>query len=167
MDGLFLNALGIRWIIIDECSTISPQLLSQLESALRRACQRHPYTRGDGRQRPFGGINIISAGDLWQLGPVRASALFSNPNRKGFSPGEQRIFKMFWQRSEDTIQKTSEITESKRTTDRWMKASLKADRQGCETWELESRNRRSGMPRQVLQLIGKGLGGALLGYRQD
>jgi hypothetical protein len=65
VEDLFLNALGIRWIIIDECSTFSPQLLAQIENALRRACQRHPYARGDGRQRPFGGINIIFAGDLW------------------------------------------------------------------------------------------------------
>ena len=77
VDDLFLNALGIRWLIIDECSTISPQLLSQLDGALRRACQRHPYARGDGRQRPFGGMNIIFAGDLWQLGPVRARPLCS------------------------------------------------------------------------------------------
>ena len=39
---------------------------------------------------------------------------------------------MFWQQNEDSIQKTLELTESKRTTDRWMKAVLKADRQGRE-----------------------------------
>ena len=128
VDDLPLNALGIRWIIIDERSTISPQLLAQLENALRRACQRHPYARGDGRQRLFGGINIIFAGDVWQLGPVRAAALYSNPFRKGFSFEEQHIFKMFWQCNEDNIQKTFELTESKRTTDPWMKAVLKAYR---------------------------------------
>ena len=43
---------------------------------------------------------------------------------------------MFWQRNEDNIQKTFELTEGKRTTDPWMKAVLKADRQCCETWEM-------------------------------
>jgi hypothetical protein len=136
IDELFTNALGLRWLVIDECSTISPSLLGQLDAALRRACQRHPHARVDAHRRPFGGINIIFAGDLWQLPPVRAAALFSNPYRRGFSIEEQKIFKMFWQRQEDSIQRTFELTESKRTTDAWLKAVLKADRAGAETYEM-------------------------------
>ena len=45
VDELFTNALGIRWLIIDECSTISVSLLAQLDAALRRACQRHPHAQ--------------------------------------------------------------------------------------------------------------------------
>ena len=137
VDDLFLNALGIRWLIIDECSTISPQLLAQLNAALRRACLRHPYARDGTRHRPFGGINIIFAGDLWQLPPVRANAIFSNPYTRGtYSYGEKHILEMFWQHQEDSIQTSFELTESKRTTDKWLQAVLAADRRGAETWEM-------------------------------
>ena len=136
IDELFTNALGIRWLVIDECSTISPQLLAQLDSALRRAAQRHPYARTGSRGRPFGGINIVFAGDLWQLPPVRAIALSANPYKHGvYSMAEKKIFRMFWRREEDGIQQTFELTESKRTTDAWLKAVLKADRIGAETWD--------------------------------
>ena len=38
VDALFLNALGMRWLIIDEVSTASPMLLGLLDAYLRRAC---------------------------------------------------------------------------------------------------------------------------------
>ena len=95
MDELFLNALGIRWLVLDETSCIAAELLGLLDVYLRRACARHPYAkRSDGsRKRPFGGINMIFAGDLWQLPPVRATAIFSNPCVQGYSLEVQRIFK--------------------------------------------------------------------------
>ena len=97
VDALFVNAQGIRFLVIDEVSTASPMLLGLLDAYLRRVCCRHPYARLNGRRRPFGGINIILAGDFWQLTPVRAHALFSNPFKKGcYSAEEQKIFKLFW-----------------------------------------------------------------------
>ena len=71
IDELFLNSTGIRWIIIDEISTLSPGLLGLLDAYLRRACCRHPYARIGARRRSFGGINIVFAGDFWQLPPVQ------------------------------------------------------------------------------------------------
>jgi len=70
IDELFQKALGIRWIVIDEVSTVSPSLLGLLDSYLRRACLRHPYAHRGKQQRPFGGINVVFAGDFWQLPPV-------------------------------------------------------------------------------------------------
>ena len=145
IDELFLNALGVRWLIIDECSTMSPGLLGLLEAYLRRACQRHPYAfwrdQKKGRVwRPFGGINIIFAGDLWQLPPVRAMALFANPFKNGNSAQEQKIFSMFWDCQNpsrtDGIQHMFELTKSMRTPDPWLKAVLDADRYGTESWEM-------------------------------
>ena len=166
VDDLFLNAF---------INTISPQLLSQLESAIRRACQRHPYARGDGRQRPFGGINIIFAGDLWQLGPVRAAALFSNPYEKGLSPGGQRSSRCSGSVMKTAFRKRS--SSRRQAHDKSMNEGLPQGRSAGlrdlgnvllhpwpahgESWKLESRNGRSGMPRQELQIIGKGLGGAV------
>ena len=47
IDTLFLNALGMRWLVIDEISTLSPYLQGLLDAYLRRACCRHPYAVQD------------------------------------------------------------------------------------------------------------------------
>ena len=138
IDELFLKALGIRWIVIDEISTISPSLLGLLDSYLRRACKRHPYAKCGKHDRPFGGINIVFAGDFWQLTPVRANAIFSNPFlRDRYGNEEQRIFKMFWcPEDRDSVQKTFVLDKPMRTKDLWLQAVLDADRYGRETWEM-------------------------------
>ena len=108
-----------------------------MNAALRRACLRHPYANAGTRRRPFAGINIIFAGDLWQLIPVRANAIFSHPYAEGvYGYGEKHILDMFWQRREDSNQKSFELTGDKRTTDPWLQAVLGADRLGAETWEM-------------------------------
>ena len=99
VDELFLQVLGMRWIIIDEISTVSPELLGLLDLYLRRACSRHPFLRRPhgASKRPFGGINIIFAGDFWQLTPVKSISLFANPFKKGPTPytaQEQKNLKM-------------------------------------------------------------------------
>ena len=63
-DQLFENCISMRWLIIDECSTLSPGLLGMFESFLRqKACLRHPFAFRDQHRhrdpRPFGGLNII------------------------------------------------------------------------------------------------------------
>ena len=47
-----------------------------------------------------------------------------------------RYVKEFWKRGEDSIQSTFELTESKRTKDKWLQAVLQADRMGEETYEM-------------------------------
>ena len=138
LDALFLNALGMRWLIIDEVSTASPMLLGLLDSYLRRACCRHQYARHGTRKRPFGGINLILAGDLWQLPPVRANAIFSNPFKKDcYSSEEQKILKMLWRPDDmDSIQQTFMLTKPLRTKDRWLQVTLDASREGTESWEI-------------------------------
>ena len=80
VDALFLACLGMRWLIFDETSTLSPGLLGLLDAYLRRACARHPYARSQDRhRRPFGGLNLLFCGDFWQLTPVKNHAVFSNP----------------------------------------------------------------------------------------
>ena len=91
--------------------------------------------------RPFGGVNVVFAGDLWQLPPVNAKAIFDNPcrrpkrdsERKAPSAAEQKIFKMFWHKDEDSIQQTFVLKESMRTADLWLQAVLDADRYGNES----------------------------------
>ena len=88
----------MRRLIIDEASTVSPGLLGTLDSFLKAACDRHPVAKDGRRKRPFGGLNIVFAGDLWQLPPVRASAIFSNPFKRRDNSAEQAALYMFWRR---------------------------------------------------------------------
>ena len=82
VDALFEKCLSMRWLVIGEVSTFSTMLLHLLDGNLRRACRRHAYARRqDGSWRPFGGLNVVFCGDFWQLPPVRATSLFSNPFR--------------------------------------------------------------------------------------
>ena len=148
-DQLFENCLSMRWVIIDEVSTLSPGLLAMLESFMRdKACIRHPYAFRDPRHRrhpfPFGGINMVFSGDLWQLPPVKDSAIFYNPSQRKdgdrYEAGEQRMFSMFWDCKDpkklDVITKLHELVECKRTKDPWLHAVLTADRLGNESWEM-------------------------------
>ena len=90
VDALFLKVQGMRWLVVDEASTASLRILDLLDSYLRRACSRHPYAKAGKKPRPFGGINLIFSGDLWQLPPVKGKSIFSNPFRGGLSAGEQK-----------------------------------------------------------------------------
>jgi hypothetical protein len=107
IDELFLNAISMRWLIIDECSAASPGLLGTLDAFLRRACMSHPYAKDGARPRPFGGINVLFAGDLWQLPPVRDKPIFANPYAAGHELQEQWIMKMFWQKETRAGQRNS------------------------------------------------------------
>ena len=117
IDALFLKVQGMRWLVVDEVTTASLTILDLMDSYLRRACSRHPYARVGRQQRPFGGLNIIFSGDLWQLPPVKGKSIFSNPFRGGLSAGEQKIAKMFWM-IKDKIQHLFELTKKLTSTGR-------------------------------------------------
>ena len=72
----------LRWIIIDEISMVSAQLFGQLEVAVNNVVRRNSPFRldRDGQPRPFGGINVVLLGDMWQLKPVTGLALFASPS---------------------------------------------------------------------------------------
>ncbi len=154
VDALFLNALGCRWLVIDEASTASLVVLGLLDSYLRRACARHPYARQGAKQRPFGGLNIVFSGDLWQLPLVKDKPIFANPFGLGLSSEEQKIAKMFWMVS-DPIHRLFLLTENHRAKDEWLKVVLESDRYGRESWAIDcfahglpTRNPGSWLPHQ-------------------
>ena len=67
------RSLQWRWLILDEFSMVSAELLAQLELRCRellRDLSMAKYDR-DGKIRPFGGLNVILAGDLYQLPPPK------------------------------------------------------------------------------------------------
>ena len=71
----------LRFILIDEISMVSCELLTTLESIVTlvvRIRSGHKR-RADGSTRAFGGINLLVFGDWWQIAPVGGTAMFANP----------------------------------------------------------------------------------------
>ena len=80
-------------------------------------------------------MNVIFAGDLWQLPPVKGKAIFADPFHGGLTTEEQQIAKIFW-KIENPIQHLFHLTKGHRTKDAWLEAVLDADRFGNESWEM-------------------------------
>ena len=76
------RVLGWRWLIIDEISMVSPQLLAEVDMKLRDVVRKvgSMKAQGTGIDRAFGGINIIFAGDFWQLEPPSGGFLGAVPS---------------------------------------------------------------------------------------
>ena len=92
--------------------------------------------RTDGSRIPFGGVNIIFCGDWWQLPPVRAPAIFSNPFLDKYEASEQRVLQMFWKKDQDSLTELFELTEAHRfKKDPWWGAVVNELRHGQESWE--------------------------------
>ena len=72
----------LRWILIDEISMVSASLFFQLELSVSKVVRRkNPYRLDvNEKKRPFGGINVLLLGDMWQLKPVSGLALFACPS---------------------------------------------------------------------------------------
>ena len=58
---------GIKWILVDEFSMVGNTMLKLIHLRLQEA---------KGNKLPFGGVNIICVGDLYQLQPVMQSYIF-------------------------------------------------------------------------------------------
>ena len=90
----------LRFILIDEISMVSAQLIGQLEILVDKVVRkRNRYKhRPDATSRPFGGINVIFFGDCWQSKPVTGTGLFSDI---ALSPDARahHALRMFWGRA--------------------------------------------------------------------
>ena len=75
------SILQWRWLIIDEISMVSSQLLAEIDCKLRDVVRKLGTHKLDakGNIRAFGGINVLLSGDLWQLDPPRGGFLASIP----------------------------------------------------------------------------------------
>jgi hypothetical protein len=81
---------GIDYLFIDEVSMISCDFLTKIHNALVDA---------KGNTAPFGGINIIFAGDFAQLSPVSGKQLYAHidTRRCGTTQGQKNIFgRLLW-----------------------------------------------------------------------
>ena len=75
------QTLQWRWLILDEFSMVSAELLAQLELRCRELMRDLSWAKysSAGQQRPFGGLNVIFAGDLFQLPPPKGTFLGDIP----------------------------------------------------------------------------------------
>eukprot|EP00435_Cladocopium_sp_Y103_P052258 s774_g16.t1 len=123
------QALQWRWLILDEFSMVSAELLAQLELRCRelmRDLSIAKYGQHDGRVRPFGGLNIILAGDLYQLPPPKGTFLADIPwdllaGRKASkqATGHQGQT-LLWGGSAAGMQGVTELLQCERTRDSWL-----------------------------------------------
>ena len=96
----------IMFLLVDEISLVGADLLCELDVALRTIREVHDW---------FGGINIIFAGDLYQLPPVLSKPLFC-PVTNALSPrtsetqAKERHGRIAWKQVDVVI----ELTEQKR-----------------------------------------------------
>ena len=75
------QTLQWRWLILDEFSMVSAELLAQLEQRCREIMRDLSLAkfRDDGVVEAFGGLNVILAGDLYQLPPPKGTFLGDVP----------------------------------------------------------------------------------------
>ena len=122
------RSLQWRWLILDEFSMVSAELLAQLELRCRellRDLSMAKYDR-DGKIRPFGGLNVILAGDLYQLPPPKGTFLGDIPwdllaGRKSTrqAPGHQGQT-LLWGSPTAGMQGVTELVRCERTQDAWL-----------------------------------------------
>ncbi|KAE8250834.1 hypothetical protein A4X13_0g4339 [Tilletia indica] len=105
----------IRWIFFDEVSMTSCEMFSDIDQSLRI---------GTGKlDEPFGGVNVMFAGDFCQLPPVGASPLYaagSSIRQNADVRSREELGRLSWL----FIDKVVEFTEQKRMKDPEMAAAL-------------------------------------------
>ena len=129
---LSLATLQWRWLLLDEFSMVSAELFAQLERRCReimRDISAAKYGASDGMVRPFGGLNIILAGDLYQLPPPRGTFVGDVPwqlvtgKLAHKTPVAAQGQQLIWGGKDDAIQGVTELTKCERNADQWL-ASL-------------------------------------------
>ena len=94
---------GIEWILLDEFSMVGNTMLKLIHLCLQEA---------KGNQLPFGGVNIICVGDLYQLQPVMQSYIFMDISTE-YGPLATNLWKEYF-----TIFELTEIMCQK-NDDQW------------------------------------------------
>ncbi|KAE8231702.1 hypothetical protein CF326_g3281 [Tilletia indica] len=105
----------VQWLFFDEVSMTSCEVFSEIDQALRIATHR--------LDEPFGGINVIFAGDLCQLPPVGAAPLYTTQSRSSQS-GEVRTKVGLGRLSWLYVKEVVEFIEQMRMVDGEMAAAL-------------------------------------------
>jgi len=125
---------NVDYLFIDEVSMIGCNLMLQIHEAL---CEAKENTL------PFGGINIIFAGDFAQLPPVGDTRLYShiNTNTVGVGKGQRNVFgKLLWL-SIDTVVMLHQLVRQNSNSDKGFTDLLARLRHGnCNDDDFELLN---------------------------
>jgi len=133
---LFHRCINLRWLLIDEISMVSAELLAELQYVVNQAV-RIPNTykkRQDKTFRPFGGINTLLFGDWWQLRAVRATSLFDHPSTASSEIAHNGLL-LIWGQDRNSAQGVWELEEQVRCPDKWFQCFLTECRNGDLTHE--------------------------------
>ena len=116
------TALRWRWLIIDEISMVSA------ERELVRDLAQSKYAKDAAYARPFGGLNDILAGDMWQLPPPRGTFLGDVPWEWLMQCKTKKVVhtirgqELVWGGSPDGIHGVTELVICERTQDIWLRS---------------------------------------------
>ena len=139
---------NLRYVIIDEISMVSAQLLGTLDRILAKAIRRKSgyKMRPDGTERPFGGINLMMLGDFWQLPPVSGTSLCAH--HEVVPTGLADLgYKLLWEHGINGIQAAFDLKEPMRCDDAWYNSFLDMCRYG--TIDLDTYAFLHGWPTEV------------------
>ena len=136
----FVKYQRLRWILVDETSTVGLEILATVEKKLQQSIRDRDTwkLRPGGEKRPFAGLNLILTGDLWQFPPVKATAIFQNPFAENGSFQVAALQKLFWTRGTKAMQHLFELTKEQRCEDPWLSVVLQHARHGSMTQEIWS-----------------------------
>ena len=137
-----------RWIFVDEISMVSAKLLAEVDMKLRNMVSNLERLKTDskGVSRAFGGINIVFAGDFWQIDPPGGGFLGAIPvefirRARQYDPKPDVAHgqSIFWHSGEGCVQGMTELTECVRTEDEWLYAVQQEMRHGrlsLDSWKF-------------------------------
>ena len=136
----FARYQRLRWIVVDESSTVGLEILATLEKRLQQSTRDRDTwkLRQGGQQRPFGGRNIILTGDLWQFPPVKATAIYQNPFQSNTSFRVNALQQLCWSHTPLAIPHLFELTLGQRCEDAWLSQILHQARHGNMSQEVWS-----------------------------
>ena len=103
LNTLWNRFHGIKWILLDEFSMVGNTMLKLIHLRLQEA---------KGNKLPFGGVNIICVGDLYQLQPVMQSYIFMDISTE-YGPLATNLWKEYF-----TIFELTEVMRQK-DDDKW------------------------------------------------
>ena len=136
----FAKYQRLRWLVVDESSTVGLEILATLEKRLQQSTRDRDTwkLRPGGERRPFGGRNIILTGDLWQFPPVKATAIYQNPFQSNASFQVNALQQLCWSHTPLAIPHLFELTLEQRCEDAWLSQILHQARHGNMSQEVWS-----------------------------
>ena len=133
---LFHRCMNLRWLLIDEISMVSAELLAELEYLVTQAMRsQNTYKkRRDKSVRPFGGVNTLLLGDWWQLRAVRSTSLFDHPKSANSELARTGLL-LLWGQDRNSAQGVWELLEQVRCPDKWFQVFATQCRNGNLAYE--------------------------------